>query len=134
MLWNEARYNRESNNKVYFRMGSKMRENRQILIDSLPEDKLTESNYRLDTNEIPKPGKEEVLCKTLVISVGAGSRAGMQGSASYAGAPKTDIVMGATGVARIEESNSDTLSPGDLVVCGTGWQDYSIHNLSLIHI
>ena len=127
MLWNEASYNSESNNKVYFRMGSKMRENRQILIDSLPEDKLTESNYRLDTNEISKPGKEEVLCKTLVISVGAGSRAGMQGSASYAGAPKTDIVMGATGVARIEESNSDTLSPGDLVVCGTGWQDYSIH-------
>ena len=112
-----------------------MKENRQILIDSLPKDKLRESNYRLDFNKIPKPEKEEVLCKTLVISVGAGSRAGMQGSASYAGAPKTDIVMGATGIARIEESNSESLSPGDLVVCGTGWQDYSIHKAeSLVKI
>ena len=112
---------------VYFQMGSKMKENRQILIDSLPEDKLSKSNYRLDSNEIPNPGAGEVLCKTLVISVGAGSRAGMQGSASYAGAPKTNIVMGGTGVARIEKSNSEILSPGDLVVCSTGWQDYSVH-------
>ena len=105
-----------------------MVENRQVLIDSLPEDKLSESNYRLETTPIPEPGKDEVLCRTLVITVAAGSRAGLQGSASYAGGPNVNVVMGGTGVARVEKSNSAILSPGDLVVCGTGWQDYSVHN------
>ena len=105
-----------------------MAENRQVLIDSLPEDLSLESNYRLETTPIPEPGKDEVLCRTLVITVAAGSRAGLQGSASYAGGPNVNVVMGGTGVARVEKSNSAILSPGDLVVCGTGWQDYSVHN------
>ena len=102
-------------------------ENRQILIDSLPEGKLTESDYRLETNPAPSPGDDEVLCQTIAITIGAGTRAGLQGSASYAGAPKTGIVMNGTGVARVIESNSADLSPGDLVVCSSGWQDYSAH-------
>jgi NADPH-dependent curcumin reductase CurA len=104
-----------------------MAENRQVLIDSLPEDKLQESNYRLDTAVAPEPGAGEILCRTLAVTVGAGTRAGMQGSASYAGAPKTNIVMNGSGVARVEQSNDAGFVPGDLVVCGTGWQDYSVH-------
>ena len=37
----------------------------------------------------------------------AGQRAGLQGSASYAGAPTTGIVMGGTGVGRVETSDVD---------------------------
>jgi NADPH-dependent curcumin reductase CurA len=109
-----------------------MTENRQVLIDSLPEDKLQESNYRLASTNAPSPGDGEVLCRTLVVTIGAGTRAGLQGSASYAGAPKTNIVMNGSGVARVEESNDDSFSPGDLVVCGTGWQDYSVHKASAL--
>jgi len=104
-----------------------MAENRQILIDSLPEDKLTESNYRLETTTVPKPGDDEVLCRTLVITIGAGTRAGLQGSASYAGAPKANIVMNGTGASRVEKSNSPNFKEGDLVICPSGWQDYSVH-------
>ncbi|MBT4162590.1 MAG: NADP-dependent oxidoreductase, partial [Gammaproteobacteria bacterium] len=68
-------------------------ENRQILIDSLPEGKLEESNYRLTAAPLPEPGPGEILCRTLAVTIGAGTRAGLQGSASYAGAPKTGIVM-----------------------------------------
>lgn len=104
-----------------------MTDNRQILIDSLPEEKLTENNYRLETSQIPEPGDGEILCRTLVITIGAGTRAGLQGSASYAGAPKTDVVMNGTGACRVVKSNSDQFSEGDLVVCQSGWQDYSVH-------
>ena len=69
-----------------------MTENRQVLIDSLPEDKLQASNYRIESAPVPEPGDDEVLCRTLVVTIGAGTRAGLQGSASYAGAPKTNIV------------------------------------------
>lgn len=102
-------------------------DNRQILIDSLPNGKLSESNYKLTASPIPVARDNEVLCQTIAITIGAGTRAGLQGSASYAGAPKTGIVMNGTGVARVIESHCEDLRAGDLVVCQSGWQDFSVH-------
>jgi NADPH-dependent curcumin reductase CurA len=109
-----------------------MTDNRQVLIDSLPSGKLTPQNYRLETGVVPTPADGEVLCRTLVVTIGAGTRAGLQGSASYAGAPKTNIVMNATGVGRVEQSRSSSLAVGDLVVCPSGWQDYSVHKAASV--
>jgi NADPH-dependent curcumin reductase CurA len=103
-----------------------MPDNRQILIASLPSGALAESDYELRTSPAPEPGDGEVLCRTLAIMIGAGQRAGLQGSASYAGAPTTGIVMSGSGVARVEASNDPSLAPGDVVTGPTGWQDYSV--------
>ena len=111
-------------------MADKKSDNRQVLIDSLPEGKLAADNYKLVSSPIPVAGDQEVLCRTLMVTIAAGSRAGLQGSASYAGAPKTNIVMNGTGVARVEQSNSDAFAVGELVVCPSGWQDYSVHKTS----
>ncbi len=102
-----------------------MADNRQVLIDSLPEGRLTESNYRLADAPLPAPGDGEVLVKTLAFAVTAGTRAGLQGSASYAGAPKTGVVMNATGVGEVVESNNPDLAVGTNVVGPTGWQAYA---------
>ena len=51
-------------------------------------------DYELVTTPAPEPGDGEVLVRTLAITIGAGQRAGLQGSASYAGAPVTGVVMG----------------------------------------
>ena len=111
-----------------------MTENRQVLIDSLPNGKLAESNYRMESAAAPTLQADgEVLCRTLVVTIGAGTRAGLQGSASYAGAPQTNIVMNGTGVARVEQSNSADFSVGDLVVCSTGWQDYSVQQANQLN-
>ena len=104
-----------------------MPDNRQIIITSLPEDRLAESNYALRTTAAPAPGPGEVLCRTLALAISAGARAGLQGSASYAGSPQTDIVMSGAAVARVEASNDARLQAGDLVICRAGWQDYSVH-------
>ena len=111
-----------------------MTENRQVLIDSLPNGKLAESNYRMESATVPTLQADgEMLCRTLVVTIGAGTRAGLQGSASYAGAPQTNIVMNGTGVARVEQSNSADFSVGDLVVCSTGWQDYSVQQANQLN-
>src|SRR3712207_3417838 len=81
----------------------------------------------LQTTSIPALVEGQVLCRTVAITIGAGQRAGLQGSASYAGSPTAGVVMGGTGVARVEDSRSDRFRPGDLVVAPTGWQDYSVH-------
>jgi NADPH-dependent curcumin reductase CurA len=104
---------------------NKVSENRQIVIASLPEDALRETDFELRTVPVPEPSEGEVLCRTLAITIGAGQRAGLQGSASYAGAARADTLMAGNGVALVVESNDENFSPGDCVTGPTGWQDYA---------
>ena len=108
-------------------------ENRQIVIASLPEGKLAPEHFALRTAPAPTPGDGEVLCRTLALTVAAGQRAGLQGSASYAGAPKAGVVMGGSAVARVAASNAAALPVGALVACPAGWQDYSVHEAEGLH-
>ena len=57
-------------------------QNKQVLINSLPEGKLEESNYKLVESDMPQVKTDEVLVKTLSFAKTAGTRAGLQGSAS----------------------------------------------------
>ena len=100
--------------------------NKQVIIDSLPEGKLTEGNYRLVESEIPEISSDEVLIKTISFAITAGTRAGLQGSASYAGAPTTGIVMNCTGIGEIIESDNQDYPVGRNVLTQTGWQEYSV--------
>ena len=75
-----------------------MSENRQVMIASLPSGALKVSDFAVRTTSVPEPGEGEVLSRTLALTIGAGQRAGLQGSASYAGAAKTDTVMTGAGV------------------------------------
>jgi NADPH-dependent curcumin reductase CurA len=102
-----------------------MTDNRQIVIASVPVGHLTVDDYVLRTSPRPTPNDGEVLVRTLALTIGAGQRAGLQGSASYAGAPRPGVVMGGTGVGRVEASKVDGISPGDLVAGATGWQEYA---------
>lgn len=99
--------------------------NRRMLIASLPQDRLTPDDFAIDTGPIPTPRPGQVLCRTLAITIGAGQRAGLQGSASYAGAPESGRVMGGSGVARVVTSTDPRYAPGDVVRAPTGWQDYA---------
>ena len=74
-----------------------MKENRQILIKSLPQGKLEASNFCLELATMPVLGDDQVLVKTTAFSISAGARAGLQGSASYAGAPAAGRVMNGSG-------------------------------------
>ena len=109
-------------------------DNRQIIIESLPQDKLQAEHFSLRTGAASEPQGGEVLCRTLALTVGAGQRAGLQGSASYAGAPRRGVVMGGSGVARVEASNSEAVAVGALVTCPAGWQDYSVHSASAVTV
>ena len=100
--------------------------NRQVLIKSLPEGKLVESNYELVESEMLEIDQNEILVKTISFAITAGTRAGLQGSASYAGAPTTGIVMNCTGIGEIIESNDQDYPVGRNVLTQTGWQEYSV--------
>jgi NADPH-dependent curcumin reductase CurA len=99
--------------------------NQQVLIDSLPQGKLSADNYRLAESAMPDPKDGEVLVKTIAFAITAGTRAGLQGSASYAGAPTTGVVMNSTGVGEVIESHAAGFSAGNRVIGPTGWQAFS---------
>ena len=69
--------------------------NEQILIKTLPSGKLSADHYERVASPMPEIQAGEVLVKTNAFAITAGTRAGLQGSASYAGAPTTGIVMAA---------------------------------------
>ena len=102
-----------------------MDKNLQVLIKSLPKDKLSSDNYELVESNLPNIDENEVLIKTISFAITAGTRAGLQGSASYAGAPKAGIVMNSTGIGEIVESKNENFPVGKKVLTMTGWQSYS---------
>ena len=106
-----------------------MEKNKQVIIDSLPEGKLVEGNYRLVESSLPQASSGEVLVKTISFAITAGTRAGLQGSASYAGAPTAGIVMNSTGIGEVVESAEESFPVGSKVLTQTGWQDYSLQKI-----
>jgi len=106
-----------------------MEKNKQVIIDSLPEGKLVEGNYRLVESSLPQASSGEVLVKTISFAITAGTRAGLQGSASYAGAPTAGIVMNSTGIGEVVESAEASFPVGSMVLTQTGWQDYSLQKI-----
>jgi len=54
---------------------------RQIVLDSLPQGRLSTANFRLEEAERPSPKEGEVLLKVLYITLDASNRAWMQGPA-----------------------------------------------------
>ncbi len=100
--------------------------NSQMIIAALPSGPLAPSDFELRESPAPQPGDGEVLCRTIALTIGAGQRAGLQGSASYAGAPTAGVVMGGTGVAEVVASNADGVAVGALVTALTGWQELSV--------
>ena len=89
-----------------------MAENRQVLIASLPTGALASSDFEMRSAPMPEAADGEVLCRTVALTIGAGQRAGLQGSASYAGAPEAGRLMGGSGVAEVVESRADSIPTG----------------------
>tara|TARA_Y100001934_G_scaffold85821_1_gene106581 strand:- start:122 stop:1123 length:1002 start_codon:yes stop_codon:yes gene_type:complete len=108
--------------------------NTQVVIQSLPEDQLSVDNYAVQSTPMPSAGDGEVLCETLALTVGAGQRAGLQGSASYAGAPKSGVLMNGSAASRVVESNAEGVNVGDIVTCPAGWQAFSVHKASEVTV
>ncbi len=104
----------------------RVKQSERIVVDRLPEGKLLGSEFALESMEVPEPGPDEVLVRVRAITIGAGQRAGLQGSAGYAGAPRTGVVMGGSGVGVVEASRAPGIREGETVIGPTGWQRHAV--------
>jgi NADPH-dependent curcumin reductase CurA len=98
--------------------------NRQIVLATTPQGKLTEENFQMIEGGVPAPKDGELLLRVLYISLDAANRAWMQG-ATYRSAVEAGSVMAGGAVAEVVEAKALDFAPGDLVFADTGWQDYA---------
>ncbi|MDH3643796.1 MAG: NADP-dependent oxidoreductase [Gammaproteobacteria bacterium] len=102
-----------------------MTTNRQIRIVAMPTDKLGPEHFELAEGPMPVPGENEVLCRTLYLSLDPANRAWMQG-ATYRSALDPGQVMAGFTLAEVVESNHPNFKPGELTAGDGGWQEYFV--------
>lgn len=99
-------------------------ENRQIILNELPDAELRASHFKLRANPMPILAEGEILVQTLYLSVDAANRAWMQGK-TYREPLSTGDVMPGFLVGRVVESRCREIPAGRLVEFMGEWADYS---------
>jgi hypothetical protein len=101
-------------------------QNRQIKLASRPHGAPTNDNFELATGDIPTPNDQQMLLRTVYLSLDPYMRGRMSDAKSYTDPLQVGDVMTGGTVAQVVESNVDNFAVGDLVVANSGWQDYSV--------
>jgi NADPH-dependent curcumin reductase CurA len=100
--------------------------NRQILLASRPVAEPTPDNFRLVEVDIPRPGKGQMLLKTIYLSLDPYMRGRMNAVKSYAPPVEIGQVMEGRTIAQVIQSNVADYQTGDMVFAPIGWQEYAI--------
>lgn len=102
--------------------------NRQFVLASRPDGKPDHDDFELVETDMPTPNRDEVLVRTLYLSVDPYMRGRMRDAESYAEPWAVGDVMKAGVVGEVVESNHPGFEPGDIVNARLDWADYSIES------
>jgi NADPH-dependent curcumin reductase len=100
--------------------------NRQILLASRPRGEPGPDNFKLVETAVPEAGPGQMLLHTIYLSLDPYMRGRMDAGASYVQPVEVGEVMGGSAVCAVVKSNLPRYKAGDIVVAGTGWQEYSL--------
>jgi NADPH-dependent curcumin reductase CurA len=100
--------------------------NRQILLASRPRGEPGPDNFKLVETAVPEAGPGQMLLHTVYLSLDPYMRGRMNAGPSYAPPVEVGKVMEGGAVCAVVKSNLPGYKAGDLVVAGTGWQEYSL--------
>jgi NADPH-dependent curcumin reductase CurA len=100
--------------------------NRQLVLAQRPEGEPDDDTLRLESVDIPKPAKDQMLLRNEYLSLDPYMRGRMSDAPSYAAPVELGAVMGGGTVAQVVTSDVDGFSAGDWVVAFGGWQDYAL--------
>lgn len=95
---------------------------RRIVLAKRPTGMPEESDFRIETLELPALAEGQVLLETTYVSVDPYMRGRMAGLAEPAPPYNIGDVITGSVIARVVDSREGSLSVGDLVHAGYGWQ------------
>jgi len=107
-------------------MGHSNKINRRIVLASRPKGAPAGDNFRLEETSIPEPGKNEVLLRTIYLSLDPYMRGRMSDTPSYAPPVDIDAVMVGATVCQVEATRNPDFETGDWVLGYSGWQLYTV--------
>ncbi len=107
-------------------MTTNVRTNRRIVLAARPQGAATLDCFRLEEAPIGEPREGEVLLRVLWLSLDPYMRGRMSDLPSYAPPVAIGAVMTAQTVARVESSRNQNFRVGDLVLSGSGWQEFAV--------
>lgn len=103
-------------------------QNKEIRFASRPTGLPTAENFQFVDSETPSLGDDEVLLRSLYISVDPYLRGRMREGKSYVAPFEIGQVIESGGVGEVVESRSPSFKPGDLVSGYLGWRLYNVAN------
>jgi NADPH-dependent curcumin reductase len=98
----------------------------RIVLASRPVGEPKVSDFRLEDTVVPTPGADQVLLRTIWMSLDPYMRGRMSEGPSYAAPVEIDGVMEGGAVAEVIASNSADFAKGDIVLSHTGWQTHAV--------
>jgi hypothetical protein len=100
--------------------------NRKFVLAERPKGEPTDKTLRLEIEEVPTPGKGQMLLRNEYLSLDPYMRGRMSDAPSYAPPVEIGEVMVGGTVAQVVRSDVKGFSEGDWVVAFGGWQDYAL--------
>ena len=101
-----------------------MTTNTQILLAETPRGKLEAKHFETRKGEVPALEDDQVLVRSILLSLDAANRAWMQG-VTYKSAVEAGQIMHGYAIGEVVESRSDRFAAGDVVAGELGWQEYA---------
>ena len=101
--------------------------NRKWVLASYPQGMPVVNNWRMETENVASPPKNQVLARALYLSVDPYMRGRISAKKGYAAGVQVGQLMVGGAVAEIVESRHPDWSEGDLIeTMGFGWQEYAV--------
>jgi NADPH-dependent curcumin reductase CurA len=100
--------------------------NRQIVLASRPKGEPTQENFKLLETEIPALGQNQLLLRSIYLSLDPYMRGRMNAGPSYAAPVEVGNVMEGQGACQVVESNLPDFQQGEFVLAPIGWQEYAL--------
>jgi NADPH:quinone reductase len=103
----------------------KMMKNERILLVNRPKGTPEKSDFRFEETAIPELENDQVLVKTIYLSVDPYMRGRMNDTKSYVPPFELNEVISGGVVGQVIQSRSSELAEGDFVIGNLGWQKYN---------
>lgn len=98
----------------------------RIVLASRPDGAPVDENFRLESADIPTPGKDEVLVRVYYMSLDPYMRGRMDDAKSYAAPVPVGGTMEGGAVGEVIASNSPMFRPGDFAFGMFGWASHGV--------
>ena len=100
--------------------------NRQIVLAARPDGNPKETDFTLSEAELPEPDAEQILVRTIWLSLDPYMRLRIGDNEQYYPAvPLGDVVVGGA-ISQVVASRHQGFAEGDYVEAYSGWQDYAV--------